>query len=155
MTEALLRNWKPSFDKVWEPACGDGAISKVLSSHGYTVLSTDLVDRGHGIGGIDFLATDKRQANCIITNPPFKLAAKFIEHAFDIGVVEMALVLKATYWHAATRLPLFQKHPPSIVMPMTWRPDFLNKGAPTMDCMWRVWDLNGQGTTRYVPITKG
>jgi len=33
---------------IWEPACGDGAISKVLTEAGYQVVSTDLIDRGYG-----------------------------------------------------------------------------------------------------------
>ena len=66
---------------VWEPACGDGAISSVLSRAGLDVHSTDLVDRGFGTGGIDFLAPDAlKQAwpdseppkgMHIITNPPY------------------------------------------------------------------------------------
>ena len=39
---------------IWEPACGDGAISKVLLSEGYDVISSDLVDRGYGKHGVDF-----------------------------------------------------------------------------------------------------
>jgi len=35
---------------VWEPACGDGAISKVLIEAGFEVVSTDLIDRGFGTG---------------------------------------------------------------------------------------------------------
>lgn len=31
---------------IWEPACGDGAISRVLQERGHAVISTDLVDRG-------------------------------------------------------------------------------------------------------------
>ena len=33
---------------VWEPACGHGAISRVLVNAGYSVVSTDLIDRGYG-----------------------------------------------------------------------------------------------------------
>ena len=33
---------------IWEPACGEGHISKVLQAHGYEVISTDLVYRGFG-----------------------------------------------------------------------------------------------------------
>lgn len=32
---------------IWEPACGEGHISKVLARHGYNVHSTDLVYRGY------------------------------------------------------------------------------------------------------------
>ena len=31
---------------IWEPACGEGHISKVLQAHGYEVISTDLIYRG-------------------------------------------------------------------------------------------------------------
>ena len=45
-----------TFDKnVWECACGTGNLSKRLEDYGYNVLSTDLVDRGFGTGGVDFL----------------------------------------------------------------------------------------------------
>jgi ParB-like chromosome segregation protein Spo0J len=54
---------------IWEPACGDGAISRVLAEAGHTVISTDLIDRGFGNGGIDFLAETERRADCIVTNP--------------------------------------------------------------------------------------
>jgi hypothetical protein len=40
---------------IWEPACGDGAISKELIKAGYTVVSTDLIDRDFGDGQADFL----------------------------------------------------------------------------------------------------
>ncbi len=43
--EELLRVERFS-GRIWEPACGRGAISEVLEAHGHTVVSTDLVDRG-------------------------------------------------------------------------------------------------------------
>ena len=33
---------------IWEPACGEGHISKVLTANGYEVISTDLIYRGYG-----------------------------------------------------------------------------------------------------------
>lgn len=56
---------------IWEPACGDGAISKVLEAAGYQVVSTDLIDRGYGVGGHNFLKSDNPLAKNIITNPPY------------------------------------------------------------------------------------
>lgn len=74
------------FTPIWEPACGCGNISKVLESHGYDVISTDLHDRGFGTSGIDFLETRSLPENCytIITNPPYSLANEFILHAMNI-----------------------------------------------------------------------
>jgi hypothetical protein len=40
---------------VWEPACGNGAISRELAAAGHEVVSTDLQDYGFGRSGIDFL----------------------------------------------------------------------------------------------------
>src|SRR5215470_5861126 len=41
---------------IWEPACGDGAISRVLEEQGHQVTSTDLIDRGYGEADVDFLS---------------------------------------------------------------------------------------------------
>lgn len=75
-----------TFTPIWEPACGCGNISKVLESHGYDVISTDLHDRGFGMSGIDFLETTSIPEMCstIITNPPYSLANEFILHAMKL-----------------------------------------------------------------------
>ena len=69
-TLALLN--KQKFEgNIWECACGDGAISKILIDEGYDVYSSDLIDRNYGDVGLDFLESNKKYDN-IITNPPFK-----------------------------------------------------------------------------------
>ena len=54
-TQALLDREKFT-GNVLEPACGDGAMSKVLINNGYQVISSDLFDRGYGKTGINFYA---------------------------------------------------------------------------------------------------
>lgn len=44
--------------KIWEPACGQGHLSEEFKKIGHEVHSTDLIDRGYGLGGQDFLAID-------------------------------------------------------------------------------------------------
>jgi len=67
---------------VWEPACGDGMISRLIDD----CISTDLFDRGYGTPGIDFLTTKEiPEVNTIITNPPFKLWQEFGERALSIA----------------------------------------------------------------------
>ena len=58
---------------VWEPCCGDGAMSTVLDRHGYEVVSTDIADRGFGTPGVDFLACRAVPEGCrsLVTNPPY------------------------------------------------------------------------------------
>lgn len=141
--------------KILEPSCGDGAISKLLEADGFEVVSTDLVYRGYGTGGVDFLWTMETDCDAIVTNPPFNIADKFILHALEtLEVKYLALLLKGTYWHAKRRSLLFEKHPPAVVYPMTWRPDFLNRGAPTMDFMWTVWRESDVKGTLYQPMHK-
>ena len=72
VTEALLRHVRFR-GPVWEPCCGDGAMSSVLAGHGYDVVSTDLVDRGFGEPGVDFLTSHTVPSGCrsIVTNPPY------------------------------------------------------------------------------------
>ena len=60
-------------NKIWECACGEGYISKVLKNFGHNVKSTDLIDRGYG-DSHDFLQTNSSYDGDIITNPPFSKA---------------------------------------------------------------------------------
>lgn len=41
-------------NNIWEVACGEGYLSKRLIELGYNVRSTDLINRGYGIGGWTF-----------------------------------------------------------------------------------------------------
>lgn len=41
--------------KVWEPACGNGAMSKVIETYGNTVISSDIIDSGYGKPFVDFI----------------------------------------------------------------------------------------------------
>ena len=70
---------------IWEPACGRGDMSQVFIDNGHDVLSTDLIDRGYGEGGVDFLQDDQISrfgtVDNIITNPPFKFALDFVLQA--------------------------------------------------------------------------
>ena len=54
--ELLLEKEKFS-PNIWECACGEGHLSKVLIKEGYNVFSSDLYDRGYGEAQIDFLET--------------------------------------------------------------------------------------------------
>lgn len=139
---------------IWEPACGTGAISRVLEASGRTVLSTDLVDRGYGRAGVDFLMEPFGGPFAIVTNPPFKLAKQFIRKAFDLGSNYTAIFLKATFWHATSRTDFFNSHRPERIYAMNWRPDFDGRGQPTMDCIWCVWGGGPAEATHYEILRK-
>ena len=71
---------------IYECACGEGHLSEELKKHGHEVISTDLIDRGYGTGGIDFLKVSKlkKDCACILTNPPYKFTLEFIEHSLEL-----------------------------------------------------------------------
>lgn len=142
VTEALVIEYGARIGRmVWEPACGAGKLARVLEAHGRFVWGTDLVDRGYGAGGIDFLAYDLAlpTPHTIITNPPFALADQFIRKAMSFEPTFFALLLKQTFWNAAGRAELWNLHPPVDFRPIAWRLDFTGGGAPTMDCAWCIW----------------
>jgi hypothetical protein len=63
---------------IWEPACGRGAISRVLESHGHVVVSSHLVNRGYGEGRVDFLLEWGPRAANVITNPHTSLPTSLL-----------------------------------------------------------------------------
>lgn len=83
---ALMNRLQVSRDTmIYECACGSGNLSKELESMGYNVLSTDLIDRGYGTSGVDFLKVQTIPDNCmILTNPPYKYTTEFIAHAMQL-----------------------------------------------------------------------
>lgn len=104
-----------SFDKnIWEPACGEGHLSKALEAEGYNVRSTDLIDRGYGQGGIDFLKQTEPFMGDIITNPPYKYATEFVEKALEL-IPEgnrVAMFLKIQFLEGQKRGIIFDNTPP-------------------------------------------
>jgi hypothetical protein len=83
-TVALLKAEQlPHF--IWEPACGPGSIVRTLRAHGHDVWATDLVDYGcpDSESRCDFLMMRQTRVDveAIVTNPPYKIAKEFVEHA--------------------------------------------------------------------------
>lgn len=140
---------------VWEPACGEGHISKVLEQHHPKVFSTDLRQTGYGIGGIDFLKCSMTppRVTAIITNPPFaELAEAFIRKSLELmqpvdGLC--AMFLRNEYDCASTgRADLFEGHPAfSKKIVVTKRPRWIegSTGSPRHNYSWFVWDFKHEG----------
>ncbi len=85
-TEALLK-CEQFVGDIWEPACGLGAMSKVLEQAGYCVKSTDLYEYGYGEAGWDFISALScyKQVPNIVTNPPYNQAEDFITQGIKLA----------------------------------------------------------------------
>jgi hypothetical protein len=142
-TEALLSVEK--FEgNIWEPSCGNGAISKVLEFHNFSVISSDLIDRGYGIVNKDFLLENNIVDN-IITNPPYSLAQKFVEHSLELAKYKIAFLLKLVFLEGERRKLMFQSTPLARIHVFSKRVTQLKDDLPQnnsgMMCFaWFVWD---------------
>jgi hypothetical protein len=150
-TEALVRGEAERIalaEAIWEPAAGGRAMSKVLVEYA-RVIETDLVPF-RGVRELDFLTTTRALAPAIVTNPPYKHASAFIEHAVELGVSYHAWLLKADFLCARERLALVNDFGyPARIWGLIARPDFRSQGAPTMNCAWFVWDGVNKTHSRF------
>lgn len=151
-TQAILDWLKlPNGSKIWECACGEGHMVEVMRQSGYEVIGTDIR------GGYDYLLTETpNNVDFIITNPPFSKAKEFIEKSIE-RKIPFAFLLKTQFWNSKSRYDLFYSQPPTYILPLTWRPDFLfktrGKGSPLMDVLWCVW-IPEKTETLFRPLLK-
>lgn len=76
--QAFCRDGNRLNSSVWECACGlHRNLANYLIDHGYEVKATDLVFNQ------DFLQDSSKWKGDILTNPPFKIARQFVDHALD------------------------------------------------------------------------
>ena len=134
---------------IWEPACGDGAISKVLVEKGLQVVSTDLIDRGYGEGGVDFLESTM-EVDSIITNPPYSLAQKFVEHALFCTNHKVAMLLKLAFLEGQKRQAMFMSSPLARVWVYSkrvtqYRGGIKAKYSGMIAFAWFVWEHGYEG----------
>ena len=145
ITEALLEYYQFK-GKIWEPACGDGRMAEVLKKHYPDVVCSDLIDRGYGKAGIDFLTSTTHVEN-IITNPPFQLAYEFIVQGLKLADKALALLLPIRYLTGKKRAKLYADYPPAKVIVIPNKVDFLGFGSPAMEFAWKKKKKGVQNTT--------
>lgn len=98
----------------WEPACGHGNIVNVIRESGRSCLASDLVDRGcpDSRWPVDFTSNEDVwtisagfDAKAIITNPPFSLAAAFVDRAL-LCVPDVYMLLRLNFLEGGQRDPV-------------------------------------------------
>lgn len=143
-----------TFNKfIWEPACGEGHISKTLEKYGYIVKSTDLYNRNYGEANIDFLSYPEKWNGDIITNPPYKFAKEFVEKSLNSISVgnKIAMFLKLQFLEGKSRKILFESNPPKIVYVSSSRlacaKNGIFKGESAVCFCWFIWVKGYKGNT--------
>jgi hypothetical protein len=133
-TRALLAHVELTSD-VWEPACGDGAMVRVLEEAGYEVRATDLA-HGH-----DFLESELR-AGSIVTNPPYRLLDEFVRQGLRRADRYLCLLVGWYYLAGGSRRvkELWRVSPPNLVIVLAERM-VVNGSTSQFNHAWCVWDV--------------
>ncbi len=149
--------------RVKEPACGRGAIARLLEDAGYDVDLADVVDYGtHDRHGEcqrveDFLASegDGTGDDDIVTNPPYGAALNaFVAHALRVHRPrKMALLLNLNFlcgFEDPERNFAMDENPPSRIYVFTRRLPMMHRdgwdgpeASSRMNTAWFVWELRG------------
>lgn len=140
--------------KIWEPAAGSGNIAKTLRAAGHTVYASDIADFGCGLAGVDFLTTKTiLPVDAIVTNPPFKLAQKFIERGLEICPLVIVL-LRLAFYESERRSKLLEESGLARIhvfrnrLPFMHRRGWQGPKASSAICFaWFVFDRNHSGPT--------
>lgn len=145
----LLLQYEKFSDRIWECACGEGHLAKVLEKHGYDVIGTDLIYRGYGDKEpLDFLEEPfEKFDGDIITNPPYKYALEFVKKALETINTgnKVAMFLKLQFLEGKKRRLFFMENPPKIVYVSSSRlncaknGDFNKYPSSAVAFAWFVW----------------
>lgn len=120
-------------------------------------MASDLYDRGYGETELDFLTTN-RTVDHIITNPPYKLAQPFVEHALSCATGKVAMLLKLNFLEGQARHKFFKRTPLKAVYVFSRRISFdkgdePGKGNGLLAYAWYVWEhgYTGRPWIEWIP----
>lgn len=100
------------YGTIWECAAGEGHMTAVMESHGLDVIESDIAF------GKDFLSSGlpSDNINFIVTNPPYKLKDKFLEHCYELNI-PFALLLPLTALGGMKRNKMYRDMGLEILIP--------------------------------------
>jgi len=140
---------------IWECACGEGHLAKVLEEHGFEVISTDLIYRGFGdTEPLNFLTETLDDFDGdIITNPPYKYALEFCQRALESVQPgrKVAMFLKLQFLEGKSRKQFFLNNPPKVVYVSSSRllcainGEFEKITSSAVAYAWFVWEKGFKG----------
>jgi hypothetical protein len=158
---------EPLPPRILEPACGRGAISKVLRSAGHTVFENDIVDYGQGQDSVqDFLNFKPAWVNeidAVVTNPPYRLAQQFVRHALTL-CPHVFMLLRLTFFESERRRDVLDEagliriHVFRNRLPMMHRDGWAgNRASSSVAFAWYVWQRGyvGKATIDRISWNRG
>jgi hypothetical protein len=141
-------------DKVWDPCNGAGKLVATLRAQGFDAIGTSE----------DFLTVTAAPIGVsdLITNPPYgssrrgELAVQFIEHALELNILRIAMLLRVDFDSALTRQHVFRCNPSfagKIVLlnRIKW---FEGPSSPSDNHAWFLWNREHQGAPSIQYVTR-
>lgn len=115
----------------FEPCIGTGAISNLIKAKSKQWAEIT--------SGRDYFKRPYR-ADVIITNPPFSLAAEFLEKSLAEAKF-VAYLLRVNFFGAQKRYPFWKRiGEPTHLFPLSVRPSFIKGRTDATEYAWFVWD---------------
>lgn len=139
-------------NNILEPCWGQKHITNILEQAGYTVKSSDLIDRNVGADIQDFFKITEWDGD-IISNPPYKNALDFVKHSLEIVKEgsKVAMFLKILFLEGKTRKEFFLENPPKVIYVASGRlncaknGDFDKYTTGAVCYAWFVWEKGYKG----------
>jgi hypothetical protein len=150
---------------VWEPAANRGFMVKGLRDFFAEVYASDVQDYGAGFPVHDFLMPGPPlfHADWVITNPPFRLAAEFVERGLRVARCGVAVIVRSVWAEGAGRYErLFRDNPPAWIMQHVERVPMVRgrydpKASTATGYSWFVWHRDAKGRApefRWIPPSR-
>lgn len=141
---------------ILEPCCGMGHMVEGILKSDITnkIIATDLIDRGYGETGLDFLSESYpyvKEIGTVIINPPFKLIERFVNKSIEIAENKVILFARNQFVESESRYEnIFANNPPSRIYQYVDRVacakdgDFNKPMSSNMAFSWFVWDKQNE-----------
>jgi len=131
---------------VAEPTANRGHMVDPLSEYFKVVQPSDVHDYGKGFPIVDYLIGETGEVDWTITNPPFRLAEKFIETACKKSRIGAAMLVRTSFLEGVNRHNrIYSVNRPSFVLQFSERVvmhkgKLSAKGSTATSYCWIVWD---------------
>ena len=105
---------------ILDNSCGEGHLIKQVKNKypENKIIATDLVNRGYGEGGLDFLDKNYPYTNVdtIIMNPPFKFIEEFVNKSLKIANRKVILFARLQFLESQSRYEnIFKENKPDRI----------------------------------------
>jgi len=151
------------FRLVLDPCAGDGAIIREINKRMTDNMIAAVEIRPEEKDNLlrsgadwvyisDFLKWEPEfPFDVIISNPPYSIAQKIIEHCFEIAPdAEVIMLLRQGFLSSKARKPFWDKHPVTQLYPLVERPSF-GASVKCKKCDWRRFYHLGEDYPRRCP----